>query len=114
MKKASKLLLGRKSFKAFVSGERDNYLSEIYNIKFSKKNNYLEIIFTGKSFYRYMVRNMVGALILVGRGKISISDFSKMIEKGENIYTYMTVPANGLYLEKVEYYVIIWMKKDLL
>ena len=103
MRKASKLLLGRKSFKAFVSGERDNYDSEIYNVKFIKKGNYLEIVFVGKSFYRYMVRNMIGALILVGRKKISVSDFSKMIEVGENIYTYMTVPASGLYLEKVEY-----------
>ena len=86
-----------------ISGERDNYDSEIYNVKFIKKGNYLEIVFVGKSFYRYMVRNMIGALILVGRNKISVSDFSKMIEVGENIYTYMTVPASGLYLEKVEY-----------
>ena len=100
---ASKYLIGKKSFKAFVSGERDNYNSEIYNIKFNLKDNYLEILFEGKSFYRYMVRNMVGALILVGREKISISEFKNMIEKEENIYTYMTVPSNGLYLMDVEY-----------
>lgn len=103
MKDASKLLIGKKSFKAFVSGERDNYNSEIYDILFEEKNDLLEITFIGKSFYRYMVRNIVGALILVGREKISIDEFNNMIEVGENIYTYMTVPASGLYLLDVEY-----------
>ena len=36
MKKASKLLLGFHSYKAFTSGERENYNSIIYKIKFTK------------------------------------------------------------------------------
>lgn len=103
IKKASKCLIGKHSFKAFVSGERDNYDSEIYEIKFVIHNKYLNIIFKGKSFYRYMVRNLVGALILVGQGKISKDDLKEMLDSGEKLYTYMTVPANGLYLERVEY-----------
>ena len=103
MKKASKYLVGKHNFKVFVSGDRDNYNSEIFSVSFVKKNNYLEINFKGKSFYRYMVRNMVGALILVGRGKISIEDFAGMVDSNESRYTYMTVPSNGLYLESVEY-----------
>ena len=50
-----------------------------------------------------MVRNMVGALILVGRGKISIDDFASMVDSDETKYTYLTVPSNGLYLESVKY-----------
>lgn len=103
MKEASKYLIGRHSYKVFVSGERDNYNSEIFDVKLEKKNNYLTITFVGKSFYRYMVRNMVGALILVGRNKISINDFKDMVDCEENNYTYMTVPANGLYLVNIEY-----------
>lgn len=103
MKKASKYLLGKHSYKVFVSGERDNYNSEIYDIIFKKDNDYLYITFKGKSFYRYMVRNMVGALMLVGRGKITIKEFSKMIDSDNNKYTYITVPSNGLYLESVKY-----------
>ena len=103
MKKASKYLLGKHSYKVFVSGERDNYNSEIFKVKFDKDNNFLTITFIGKSFYRYMVRNMVGALILVGRGKISISEFKNMVDSDETKYTYMTVPSNGLYLENIKY-----------
>ena len=50
-----------------------------------------------------MVRNIVGALILVGRNKISINEFSNMVDSEENKYTYITVPSNGLYLESVKY-----------
>ncbi len=103
MKKASKYLLGYHSFKAFVSGERENYDNVIYNIKFKKKKEILVITFTGKSFYRYMVRNLIGALFLVGEGKIIPEDIEEMLNKEKNIYNYMTVPAQGLYLVDVKY-----------
>lgn len=103
MIRASKYLIGRHSYRVFVSGERDNYDSEIFDIRFDMISDILNITFIGKSFYRYMVRNMVGALMLVGRNKISLDEFKSMIDSNSNKYTYMTVPANGLYLESVEY-----------
>ena len=103
MKKASKYLIGKHSYKAFVSGYRENYNSEIFKVKFKKNKYLLSITFKGKSFYRYMVRNMVGALILVGSNKISIEEFKKMLDNDEKEYTNLTVPSNGLYLERVEY-----------
>lgn len=103
MKKASRYLIGKHSYRVFVSGERDNYNSEIFNINFDVKKNYLTITFIGTSFYRYMVRNMVGALMLVGRGKISIEEFKNMVDSENNSYTFMTVPANGLYLCDIKY-----------
>lgn len=103
MKKASKYLIGKHSYKLFVSGERDNYNSEIFSVDFDCCDNILTITFVGKSFYRYMVRNMVGALMLVGRNKISCEEFMGMVDSDENKYTYMTVPANGLYLWEIEY-----------
>lgn len=103
MKRASKYLIGKHSYKVFVSGDRDNYNSEIYKIIFKKEKDILTITFEGKSFYRYMVRNMVGALLLVGCGKITIEEFKNMIDSDENKYTYITAPSNGLYLESVEY-----------
>ena len=102
MKKASKYLVGKHSYKVFVSGLRDNYNSEIYSVNLEKNKKLLTITFVGKSFYRYMVRNMVGALMLVGSKKITIEEFENMIDSDESKYTYMTVPANGLYLERVD------------
>ncbi len=99
---ASKVLLGPHSYEAFTSGKRDNYDSIISSIKIKKKKNYLYITFTGKSFYRYMVRNLVGALILVGEGKINKSDLEDILNQ-KKARNYLTVPASGLYLMKVKY-----------
>ena len=102
MKKAAKVLLGAHSYEAFTSGKRDNYNSIIDSINFTKKNNIIKITFVGKSFYRYMIRNLVGALILVGEGKINREDLKNILDlKREG--NYMTVPANGLYLVDVKY-----------
>ena len=103
MKKASKYLLGANSYKAFVSRERDNYNSIIYKIRIQKKKDILLITFTGKSFYRYMIRNMVGALILVGENKIDPITIKNMIISKNKVVNYITAPASGLYLVNVKY-----------
>ena len=96
------LYLGVHDFRNFVSGERDNYEAIIYNIDYAMKNNIMFIKFTGKSFYRYMVRNLVGMMIEVSRGKESIDKVKKMLDTKEELFGY-TAPANGLYLSKIEY-----------
>ena len=49
-----------------------------------------------------MVRNLVGMMIEVGRGKDDISKVKEMLETNEEKLGY-TAPACGLYLEKIEY-----------
>lgn len=102
MKRASKALLGAHSYEAFTSGKRENYNSIITSIKFSKNESVLSITFEGKSFYRYMVRNLVGVLMLVGEGKITSSELEDILNLKKR-GNYLTVPASGLYLVHVKY-----------
>ncbi len=102
MIEVSKLFLGVHDFHNFVSGVRKDSTCIIYSIDFKREKNVLNIIFEGKSFYRYMVRNLVGAMIDVGRGKDDISLVKKRLESKEKINGY-TAPACGLYLDKIEY-----------
>ena len=88
---------------AIFNQRRASDNSIIYDVKINRKKDYLYITFVGKSFYRYMVRNMVGALMLVGTGKEDPSIIKTLLENKDKNANYMTVPANGLYLEKVEY-----------
>lgn len=102
MKEASSFFIGVHDFHNFVSGEREDYQAILYSISFEQVGDVLSITFVGKSFYRYMVRHMVGALLDVGRGKIKKEQVRKMLEeKEENVST--TAPSCGLYLNKVEY-----------
>ncbi len=102
MKEVAKLYLGVHDFHNFVAGERDDSKAIIYDIDFKIDNDILIISFEGKSFYRYMVRNLVGMMIEVSRGKDKIDKVKEMLSSSEEIRGY-TAPACGLYLEKIEY-----------
>lgn len=103
MKEASKCFLGVHNFQNFVSGERDNYECIIYKIRFVRFFNHLTIHFYGKSFYRYMVRNMVGALIDVGKGKATINDILDLLNSPKTDKMLSTAPAKGLTLVNIYY-----------
>lgn len=100
MKKASKLLIGTHDYHNFVSGYRDDYTSTIYKISIKKRGDIIILKFVGIGFFRYMVRHLVGALLLVGKGKVDVHVIENMLEKNIN-KTLSVVPAEGLYLEKI-------------
>lgn len=103
MKDASRLLIGKHDFQNFVAGKRDNYVSTIISINFNKMFSKLEIRFVGTGFYRYMVRNLVGALIEVGKCKINENVIKEMLINPTIQKSLPTAPPEGLYLNKVWY-----------
>ena len=103
MKESSKQFIGIHNFQNFVSGTRDNYECIIYKILFKRGFNSLTIHFYGKSFYRYMVRNMVGALIDVGKHKVKSSRITELLNMEKTDKMLSTAPAKGLTLEKIYY-----------
>ena len=103
LKEVASLFIGVHNFKNFVSGERDNYEAIIYNIDINKNNDIITITFEGKSFYRYMVRNLVGAMLDVARNKATIEDVKNMLDNYEIDKHLSCAPANGLYLNKIYY-----------
>lgn len=103
MREAAKELEGKHDFHNFVSGDRDDYISYIKQIKIKKKRNYIIMEFKGVGFYRYMVRHLAGAIYDVGRGKTSIDDIKKMLDYPHIPRQLSVLPAQGLYLVKVKY-----------
>ena len=102
-KKLCKIILRIDNFQNFVSGSRNNFECIIYNINFKIKDNILEIKFIGKSFYRYMVRNLVGAMLDVSRGKASLEDVKEALANPLISKRFTTAIPNGLYLNKIYY-----------
>lgn len=54
-------------------------------------------------FLKQMVRNMVGLLVEVGRGKAAPESVRTILEAGDRTRAAATAPARGLCLERVEY-----------
>lgn len=59
--------------------------------------------FTGDGFLRNMVRNIVGTLLEVGRGKLSADEFSQILKAKDRTKAAATAPAHGLFLKEVIY-----------
>lgn len=54
-------------------------------------------------FLRNMVRAIVGTLLEVGRGKMTVQEFCQVIEKKDRCSAGMSVPGRGLFLSKIDY-----------
>ena len=64
-----------------------------------------EFIYTvcGSGFLHHMVRNLVGTLILVGKGTLKVEDIARILEARNRAVAGATAPASGLFLVSVEY-----------
>jgi tRNA pseudouridine38-40 synthase len=76
---------------------------KIMEAKWHLENNNLVFTIKADRFLRNMVRAIVGTLLEIGKGKITINEFKTIIESKERSNAGTSVPACGLYLTKVEY-----------
>jgi len=76
---------------------------KIIHASWHTENNMLIFTITADRFLRNMVRSIVGTLLDAGREKISINDFRNIIECKNRCDAGYSVPARGLFLEKIEY-----------
>jgi len=103
MKECALLFCGSHDFRNFVSGERDNYVSLIKDVKLWQDDEYIFVEFRGQSFYRYMVRSMVGAIIDVGIGHATLLDVKNALENYWERKSFFVAPSSGLYLKEIIY-----------
>ena len=57
----------------------------------------------GSGFLHHMVRNLVGTLVEIGRGKLTPRDMLRILEARDRQFAGPTAPAQGLCLMKVDY-----------
>lgn len=58
---------------------------------------------SGNRFLRGMVRGLVGTMLKVGTGKLSLKNFEEIIKEKDQTKADFSVPGYGLYLYQVEY-----------
>lgn len=75
---------------------------EIYDVRMIRKDDHVYIYITGNGFLRYMVRNIIGALYSISKGKTEYS-MKELLALKDSSLVKEKAPAAGLYLYKVEY-----------
>ena len=106
MNKAAATLL---DYEDFTSFSKVNTQNKTNNCKITKaiwqKNGEQEWRFTisADRFLRGMVRAIVGTLVMVGKNKITITDFKKIIEAKDRRVAGNNAPSNALFLVGINY-----------
>lgn len=105
MNEACKILFEFHDFECFskVHTDVNTFNCKIYEAHWEQKGNQLKFTISADRFLRNMVRAIVGTMINIGTGKITINEFRKIIESKNRNEAGFSVPAHGLYLVKVEY-----------
>lgn len=105
MRGAVRHVLGEHDFSAFKKKD-ETYKSTVREVRragVATKGKTLFVIIEATGFLRYMVRNIVGTLLLVGRGKMDGEGFREVLEAGERERAGPTAPPQGLFLRQIEY-----------
>ena len=106
MNKAARLLLDHKDFGCFCKSHSDNKtnLCIVTEAQWTTTDDGMLVFrITANRFLRNMVRAIVGTLIEVGKGKMSIDDFRQVLLSGKRTEAGESVPAKGLFLERITY-----------
>lgn len=105
MNDAAAVLMQYRDFTSFAKLHTDNktnicHLSEAHWDRVGE-----QIVFTIKAnrFLRNMVRSVTGTLLDVGRGKLDMAGLRSIIEQKNRCAAGVSMPAQGLFLTKVEY-----------
>ena len=95
-------------YKDFTSFSKKNTQVKTFNCTILKSEWFLQdnltvYIVEANRFLRGMVRGLVGTMLKVGTGKISIGEFRGIIESKDCTKADFSVPPHGLFLLKVRY-----------
>lgn len=118
MDEAAGRLLGERDFGAFGSSPRDSredgYRGHTVRTLLQAECNWrepggdatpdeVECRFSANAFLTGMVRRLVGTLVLVGLGRLSVDDFQRILEARAKAHPGILAPAQGLCLTGVDY-----------
>jgi tRNA pseudouridine38-40 synthase len=105
MKRASRPLIGRHDFTSLCAAgsEAEDRVVDLQTIEIKKESDQIKITFQAPRFLQYMVRNLVGLLVEVGRGRREISEVSQILKGRNRRLAGPTAPPQGLFLLRIDY-----------
>jgi len=105
MRRAAGFLLGEHDFSAFRSSEcqAKSPLRHVHRLEIDRRGERIDFAITANAFLHHMVRNIVGSLVYVGKGKHPAGWIRELLSARQRALAAPTFGPEGLYLEAVEY-----------
>lgn len=105
MHEAARALIGRHDFSSFRAAEcqADSPVRTLDRLDVIRAGEEVQVIVEAQSFLHHQVRNFVGTLALVGRGRKPVGFPGQALAARDRRAAGPTAPAEGLYLTAVRY-----------
>jgi len=105
MAKAAERFVGRHDFESFRASSCQAKTSERHCTvsQFLEEGEELVYEVAANGFLHHMVRNFVGTLLEVGRGKLKPEDVDRLLKAKDRTQAGPTAPPHGLHLIRVDY-----------
>lgn len=105
MSAAAATLLGKHDFSAFRAAEcqAKSPIKTLDRLDIAREDDVIRFELHADSYLQHMVRNIVGALVLVGAGRQSPAWMLDLLHSGDRKRGAPTFAASGLYLTGIDY-----------
>ncbi len=105
MREAAALLVGEHDFSAYRSAEcqAKSPVRTLHSLLIEQLGERIDFVFRANAFLHHMVRNLVGTLVYIGKGKHPPRWAGEVLDSRDRARAAPTFAAEGLYLEHVEY-----------
>jgi len=105
MRAAARHFVGEHDFSAFRSAEcqAKTPVRTLLGLEIEARGARIDFVVRANAFLHHMVRNLVGTLVYVGKGKHPPAWAREVLEARDRARAAPTFAAQGLYLERVEY-----------
>ena len=105
MDSAAQHFIGKHDFSAYMASDTKikDTVRTIYGARVIRNGDVIEFYVSADGFLYNMVRILTGTLLSVAEGKIEVSEIDEITLSGDRKRAGITVPAKGLFLNKVVY-----------
>ena len=105
MQAAAQCLLGEHDFSAFraVLCQAKTPVKHLYQLDIRRQGEMLTFDLSADAFLHHMVRNMIGCLVYVGKGKYPSAWLAEVLAGRERSLAAPTFAPDGLYLRRITY-----------
>lgn len=105
MQQATPALLGEHDFSAFRAAQCQSHSAnrEVTHLSVSRRGDFIIVDIKANAFLHHMVRNIVGSLIVIGRGLQPPTWLGELLAARDRTLAAATAKPGGLYLVAVDY-----------